>query len=77
MPMVRLGMGPSRSCHTEGSDPTQLLEIRANLAQLINHPNPPKIIVAQKEKLMMEIRRKEPQQQRGLPPDFMDKIDEF
>ncbi|CAJ1952135.1 unnamed protein product [Cylindrotheca closterium] len=51
------------------------MENRATLANLINHPNPNNAVLAQKGKLIKQIRGKENQQQRGLPPDFIDKID--
>ncbi|CAJ1947489.1 unnamed protein product [Cylindrotheca closterium] len=53
------------------------MENRATLANLINHPNPTNAVLAQKEKLIKQIRGKENQQQRGLPPDFIDKIDDL
>mmetsp|Transcript_31596 Transcript_31596/g.76333 ORF Transcript_31596/g.76333 Transcript_31596/m.76333 type:complete len:492 (-) Transcript_31596:28-1503(-) len=53
------------------------MEHRSSLAQLINHPNPTNEIVAHKEKLMKEIQKKEKQQLRGLPSDFVDKLHEM
>ena len=45
--------------------------------QLINHPNPNNEIAAEKERLMKEIRSKESQRKRGLPPGFMQKVEDF
>mmetsp|Transcript_31603 Transcript_31603/g.76355 ORF Transcript_31603/g.76355 Transcript_31603/m.76355 type:complete len:142 (-) Transcript_31603:475-900(-) len=53
------------------------MDLRSSFAQLINLPNPTNEIVAQKEKLKKQIQNKEEQQRRGLPPDFIGKIEDF